>query len=604
MAHDLLNQFLDGEKGDSYAQNDTYMPLGDLLLNKTRLEYTDSQYDTGSTADLQQIVLEGDSTAVGLVELALAISADADKQTTWLDCLQELSGEALVDNLAYYVPEAEGVMVTPSTAINYLKLHYADAAKKLASQWNTIHELVVCYEDYNGKNGLWQKEGESYEEYLKRQMAFFEAVKEKDQEPGEMSYATYMNAAFIDSQLSTTTFEGDWGETLYDFFNPQNGMTYNDTDSFLPLAAALSEGQRAGLKFLSLKNLLMTTLDNDAVMEANFAPIKEKMKNKQPVSIYDGRNRAIFRDGVALTNAAREQKNLGRDPYDGLWGISTEMDLNKRAYLILMAAGFAIIGAWYGFCQTHTIATCKTVEAPLKAVQVKLFEELEDGMLRDLGKVKEKGIPMVQTEIACNGAGLASTILAVCGVILAVSFAVIKIVQAVKMAIAYYHCTFSKIPTMIVDKKDLEVPMTDKDGNPIYDERGNQKKNIEFDEFQYYQAVKCNRQQIGVNKQAQDGVEKYAEWGCGDVADLNCDIGREWIALYTVKSPKKGNPILADSLELKYGSNGTAPKDGKVLHKFNYICGFNLSDTAYCYREDKGSIYFFWKCEAKPAAAA
>ncbi len=53
-----------------------------------------------------------------------------------------------------------------------------------------------------------------------------------------------------------------------------------------------------------------------------------------------------------------------------------------------------------------------------------------------------------------------------------------------------------------------------------------------------------------------DGVAEYKNHGCYDVADLNCDMGQEWVALYTVKSRNKGNPVLADSLTVQYGKKG------------------------------------------------
>ncbi len=79
----------------------------------------------------------------------------------------------------------------------------------------------------------------------------------------------------------------------------------------------------------------------------------------------------------------------------------------------------------------------------------------------------------------------------------------------------------------------------------------------------------------------QDGVEKYEEWGCGDVADLNGDFGQEWLALYTVKSPKKGAPILADSLTLQYGSRKIPGGCTKGLHLFAYSNAADLGDTAW-----------------------
>ena len=37
-------------------------------------------------------------------------------------------------------------------------------------------------------------------------------------------------------------------------------------------------------------------------------------------------------------------------------------------------------------------------------------------------------------------------------------------------------------------------------------------------------------------------------------------MGQEWLALYTVKSKNKGNPILADTILLKYGKENNIPE--------------------------------------------
>ena len=54
------------------------------------------------------------------------------------------------------------------------------------------------------------------------------------------------------------------------------------------------------------------------------------------------------------------------------------------------------------------------------------------------------------------------------------------------------------------------------------------------------------------------------------MADLNVDMGQEWIALYTVKSANKGDPVLADSLTLQYGSSKTPNGCSQPLHLFTY----------------------------------
>ena len=124
---------------------------------------------------------------------------------------------------------------------------------------------------------------------------------------------------------------------------------------------------------------------------------------------------------------------------------------------------------------------------------------------------------------------------------LMVMAAVLKGVQLYQ----YYNRTFSVIPTMIVDEADIKTVTTDDEGNEV--------TLINFDQFAYYEVVKCNRQEIGLHTSAHGGVSDYKGWGCGDAADINGDVGKQWLAIYVNRSSAKGNPILADTLVLRTG---------------------------------------------------
>ena len=176
----------------------------------------------------------------------------------------------------------------------------------------------------------------------------------------------------------------------------------------------------------------------------------------------------------------------------------------------------------------------------------------------------------------------------------------LKVVQILK----FYNRTFTMIPMMIVDEADIVKNLTDENGNPILDENGQQKKEINFNQFAYYQVVKCNRQEIGVNPKAQSGVSDYESWGCGDAADLNCDVGKQWLALYTNKSRDKGDPILADSLLMQYGSDAMPEGYTNSLHYFCYTYAADLADDAYAFSNETKGIYLFWKSDANAFTAS
>ena len=163
--------------------------------------------------------------------------------------------------------------------------------------------------------------------------------------------------------------------------------------------------------------------------------------------------------------------------------------------------------------------------------------------------------------------------------------AILKGVQIYK----YYNRTFTKIPTMIVDEADIVEYKTDKNGNQV--------RTANFVSFAYYEAVKCNRQEIGLHTSAQDGVSEYQNWGCGDVADLGADVGKQWLAIYVNRSRLKGNPILADSLKLQKGSSDMPSDCNACLHIFLYKNPVMIDHNEYSFRQDNNGMYLFWKGE-------
>ena len=198
--------------------------------------------------------------------------------------------------------------------------------------------------------------------------------------------------------------------------------------------------------------------------------------------------------------------------------------------------------------------------------------------------------------------GYAGRIFLGVGGALLVGAAIVKAVQMYK----YYQRDMTPIPRMIVDESDIVTYLTDDNGKPILDGNGEQKKNIDFKTYEYYSAVKCNRPEVGEIGDWQDGVSDYKdpEHYCFDIADLNADMGQEWIALYTVKSQDKGDPILADSLTLQYGSNKAPKGCTKGLHLFTYTNAVDLGDTAWAFNNDKKGVYFFWDEDTNAFAAA
>ena len=594
MAHDILNKFFDGDPNGQYAVNDTGKPLGDLLLNKTKTEIGDDAYNALSaeqklnTADLQQIILESTGPAVLIIEQTLALATDTSSDS-WLQRVDGLSGDALVERIAEFAPEAEGQTLAPSAALTLLAARFEDDSKILAAQWIDVHEDILWYEDYCSENGLWQEDEEDDAAFSERIAKFFaEKVKE-----GDTDAMRFSNVAAYYNRLFEVSYPGEWGDTLFEFFVPMDEKAdYSKKYSFFaPIAASLSAGQRAALEFISLPTLLRLGLDSDSVVEADFPKASEIFRDSdgkelKSISIYSGINRAIFRKGVALTSDTLMQKSMGKDPYEKIWDEGGLVDIISYSTFGLGAAAMI------------TGVILKIIRAKVPNM-LTLWTNADNGL---------GGLEMLSDEVTrwnynpLKMSAAARWLMGIGGALMIIA-AVLKGVQIYE----YYHRTFTQIPNMIVDEADIVSYTTNDEGKEV--------KIITFDQFAYYDVVKCNRQVIGIHTNAQDGVKDYKEWGCGDAADINADVGKQWLALYVNRSKAKGSPILADSLLLRTGkeeiekAKAAGKSTDKVeleaakmpegyngcLHMFMEENPVMIDNEAYSYRSDNEGMYLYWK---------
>lgn len=209
------------------------------------------------------------------------------------------------NNLEKYVPEAAGQDLAPSAVTQYLSQHFGDTARLMASQWYGINGKMIWLESYNNENELRPLDGESEEDTGARIEAFFDELKETDPDRYDQEYNDYFAAATLYYGLYDTPYSGEWGETLGDFFNPADGTDYGtNADNFLPLAAALSDGQRSALELIPLSSMILLGFQNEETIGELMPNVDEILGDADEISIYSGINRGIFRGGVALTREA------------------------------------------------------------------------------------------------------------------------------------------------------------------------------------------------------------------------------------------------------------------------------------------------------------
>ena len=140
----------------------------------------------------------------------------------------------------------------------------------------------------------------------------------------------------------------------------------------------------------------------------------------------------------------------------------------------------------------------------------------------------------------------------------------------------HYQVEFTPIPRYMVDEQDIVA----------FNEKG--EKIVIKNQSAYYKAALCSRS---------TSAEYYNV--LKDIADLNGDVGKQWLAMYWAKN-EAGLPILADSLKVVTDSTEIPAGYSTGIHMFGTSAAENLNNPLYVWNSGAKSIYVYYKnVEAK-----
>ncbi len=557
-AHDMLNMMLD---------DDTGMNLGDLLLRKTKEEYTSEEWDALSdeekakTADMTTILMQGNSNAVLAMEQIIAMATD-DGETPWI-CRYE--NAKTYDEMLDALMESENLTV--NAAEKRLAAEYDEDAKKIAAN---LGNYKTYLEAYTNSDVRLTSSAEELEAFLK----------ECEKEEGFV-FSEWTAAGTQYELLSKS--ENDGISLLDVLTSDEYDVSGDDRYLLYPLISVLSKGQRACLDFLPTNQLVSLGINDDATVKAAMENVKinsaDELKN---VSIYAGVDRTIFGGNVAITNdALRLQTSSGKSAIsDGSEAISN-ISLILYGALITSAAATGLfwnVGSYMTKLNPDIVAAANVYDS--KSVELwgdaKLYEQWGETVKAEQSNadslVFKKSADKLYSE-----AGYAKYFRIAGYAMLAVSVVLmgISIWSTVNDIIEYYNAEFIPIPVYMVDQSVNEN-----------DEKV----------YTYYSAVRCNR--------AEQGMVTDETKLLGDLGDLNGDVGRQWLALYTTKDKAAGNPITTD-IVVQYKSSNLPKDKGYALSMFGESVAQNLTNKrfGYTYADGKGGIYLFYNVDNTAFAA-
>ncbi len=562
-AHDMLNILYD---------DDTKQNLGDLLLNRVREEYSDQEYNALSAeeqakvANMTTILMQGNADAVLAMEQIIATATD-EGDTLWTERYQKAKTydemlDDLVDNQDYTVKEAE----------KELAAKYDDDAKKIANNFESYYDYLGVY--LNSDITL-ESSTEEIEAYQKANEDF--------------NFSEWFAAG---TQYEAVRVLENDGISLFDLISSEDYDVVNaDRCLLYPLVSVLTEGQRACLDFLPMYQIVAIGINDDDVVKEAMKTINitesETLKN---ISIYDGVDRSLFDADVALTGEAyRLQNASGKNAMDSdspvsvtsivLWSVFVTSAI-ITGLCWTASSKFLKISANLAEQANQNAPAVKQVVNSIGSAVEQLERENADVIVRINTKMagynlQDKQAALISNSNSAEGfgkifkfAGVAMT----CITIVLLGVSIWSTYQDLK---AYYNVDLTPIPSNMVDQGVNE------DDEKV---------------FTYYKAVKCNRDQQNM---ITDDTKIL-----GDYGDLNGDVGRQWVALYTTTDKAAGDPITAD-FKVQY-KDTAIPGERTPLSIFCESAAQNLTNkkAGYTYADSKDGIYLFYGTDANAFAGS
>ena len=591
--HDVLNKFTDDDCDGA--------GLGDLLLNKTKYEMGDEAYNALSDsekkqhADIITIIAQSNGQATLMIENLLVRAADTNEDS-WIERFIASSYDDLAD----------ATDLTPSKAAKQLAKLYDDDASKIVAMWETFREELLGADE--AKKKLESTKAETFEKNAEFSENFdIETATDEDiKKLGEALATDEIESEVLGNRLtdvvakeylSSIDFDGG---TLYDFFTQSSEDIEEDITVIYPLVAALSDGQRAGLEFISLSDLVsIAGTEAGGYKDSSLDEITES-------SIYSGVDRGIYEENsVALTSDALREKagKLHSDSDFSIGVLSTIM-----ATLTLgTAIAFSVSVGMY----IRSVSQIKALKLAIKvnqeakptfnafvrdvtskgnqAFRNQAFDiKKYDTLIKNAWKARETATQTVTENIKAKETELerVSARSSTCGK-LAIGFGIAMIIfVAVTTYLSYrdmverYNIEFTEIPKYMIDIKDLIG----------YNSAG--EKIVLKNQEAYYKAVYCNRTK-------KDEMFK----SIGSFADMNGDVGKQWLALYAERNINKA-PILADSFMVVKNSNEIPAGYSNGIHMFGTDIAENLNNPLYVWNSSAPQIFVYFRTAGADASTA
>ena len=508
---------------NSIKEDDSGELMGDLLLSE------DSDEDL-----LVKIIVEGNVELVTNIFEGLSSACD-ETDSTWLERLDNFTYKKL---LASYAKDLYGTEVVIGKEKEHveklLEAEYDKSARELLNKWDILRNAIVVPLDEVSKEEII----ENFSEFIMY---------------GEEAFFRFRQCVLV-NELAKIPYNG---KSILELFKLRKSVFEKDITKLYPVVAAMSDGQRAMLEYCDPADMAVQSLERMKAKEDLESGEKNETDEilKTPISIYDGVDRDMFREGAAMTSRAiAAQKSADALLSDD----STYRTIQLLSpYILLLSSVGSLLGYFFYINDKEDIGF---KEAAIKDVKDKLnnpeLANVRDKYSAELSRLQEQHKDLVRSARANK-----------IGAIACLALAIITALVYVGM---YIYEQYERH-----NRKQLPIPaiMVDKD--------------VESDagKLVTYRAVLWNK-------------DRNDDSGRENRADINGDAGEQWIALYTTTDKTMGDPILADSFYTEVGTFCTSSKAYNDRLTALMCFGSNSPENLLNYTYG-GSTLWMWYKKAK-----
>ena len=587
-----------------YSPDNDNTKMGDLLLNETKEEMGDSAYNKLSAeeklehADMTTIMLEGNSDAIKYIEQILAMGCDTDTESTWLDRLSSMGTyDDMMDEIEAAAEENDETFL-PSEAAAALSTKYDATAQILAAQITELQKLFIEYlesgatltDSQNKVNSFINKNGDSGD------LLNWFNIGTMYENLGLISYPSNENPDRTVRDFLMQDFDPDSAESRQELY---------------PMAAALSEGQNAAIMFVSLSELITQGILTDEEAMEGVSGIEEYIDQNDSISVFSGVDRSMFdSSSTALTSSAREVVNATQNPYNAgvagspyslrtvisaaifATGLLATVGCGATAMLVFDEHAFTITETWMALERRVGAIAARQFEYDSVSQFTDFVSKMTDKVINDALRGDKASVKFIQgyegaveysrnfikanqATSLYNGFRAASCVL----LIVTIAVGIWTVVSGVMDLYEYYDRDMDlyPIPENIVDESETS------DGEKTYT---------------YYKAVQCNRQELFGDDEDRAVLKNNA--------DLNGDLGKEWLALYYTKDSSAGQPIVVTDLSgftVITGKDAT-PSDMTALTIFDKQSPVNLTNSEWVWNDVTKGLFLYYTVDGASDSAS